>query len=328
MKRFLSFDLWPLALAAVLAGCQQDGAQDDAWRSGKPVRLTVSSGAIASVEHGGATRAADGQYTASTGFSGGEQVTVWMKDASSTASAVYDVGSPDAGKKSAVTVASGSTELEYPAEGSVTLYGVYPSGSTASHVVRCDQTSTTSGNANYKASDLMYARTTVAQSQQDDAQELVFNHQLVKLKVTVNKAADIGQVTAVTLNGVKRKVPVTVSESALTLGTATAAVSGDADYSSTAATNNSIQLGKSETASAAEATYTYVCLFPPQSWADTEFLTVTTDAGSAVFTASHSFTGGREYSVTLSVDDRTLSAKASIGNWTSGGAIPVTIVEN
>lgn len=301
MKRLRTFYLLPLALAAVLTGCSS--SDDESVPAPRPVRLTVSSGSMAE------TRAADGLYTASTGFSGGEAVRIYMKDAGDARSAVYDVGSPTDGK-SPLTVSTGQTALEYPEEGDVTLYGIYPAASETAHVVRRDQTSTTDGNANYRLSDLMYAVIAVPQAQQEEPQELTFNHQLVKLKVIVNKAADLHQVTGLTLGNVLRKVPVTaVSGSGITLGTAVAAATSDPDYSTDAAVNNSILLGAEETASDVAETYTYVCVFPAQAWASTTtFLTVDVDDDQIAFSANKSFVGGTTYVATLNIDASMLSA--------------------
>ena len=295
MKRFHNFSLLPLALAAVLAGCSHadDDAVDHAGSHGLPVLLSASS---AQVAQAGATRAADGQYTAATGFNGGEKVAVFM-EGGTTASAVYDVGAPDDAKKSLLSVSSGQTGLEYPVSGDVKIYAVYPSTSTTSHVVRHDQTSTTDGNARYRQSDLMYASAvTVTPSQQGTQQELAFTHQLAKLKVVVKKGLDVGQVTAVTLGNVQRKCGVTVSANGITLGTATAAVSGDDDYSPTAATNNSILMGAVEDASDDPETYTYCCVLPAQSWTPQNpgTVTVTADGRDATYLITTPLTYGQE----------------------------------
>ena len=60
-----------------LTGCQADKADDPRQDGLVPVTLTASQGSILSIS-GGMTRAADGLYSASSGFSGTESVRVFM----------------------------------------------------------------------------------------------------------------------------------------------------------------------------------------------------------------------------------------------------------
>ena len=282
-----------MLLATVMAACSADQDSETAGCRNE-LRLSASSSALVMP-----TRASDGLY-AST-FSGGEQVRVWLRGSGDAVGALFSVGAPQDGKSPLTAVAA---SLSYPAE-DVTVYAVYPSGSDTRHVVRRDQRNTAAaaaGDAAYKASDLMYARVTVAQGAQAATQHLLFEHRLVKLKVVLTKDAGVGQVRSVTLNNVLRRVPVTVAATGITVGTAVAAQSGDADYSSTAATNNSILLGGEEAASDAEQTYTYCCVLPAQSWTDAAFLTVVTDTETIVYKTTKALAAGNEYTVALTVE--------------------------
>ena len=166
-----------------LTGCQTDKADDPRQDGLVPVTLTASQGSILSIS-GGMTRATDGLYSATSGFTGTESVRVFMN--SSSSSSDYTVGSPTAGVSS---LTGGS--LYYPPSGSISLFAIYPAASASSHTVTYDQTS----DDNYKASDLMYATKAVDQADKANAQNLEFAHQLIKLKLNINKGAGITSVT-------------------------------------------------------------------------------------------------------------------------------------
>ena len=99
-----------------LTGCQADKADDPRQDGLVPVTLTASQGSILSIS-GGMTRAADGLYSASSGFSGTESVRVFMNSSSSYSD--YTVGSPTAGGSS---LTGGS--LYYPPSGDLPLFPV------------------------------------------------------------------------------------------------------------------------------------------------------------------------------------------------------------
>ena len=278
-----------------LAGCTVDEFSEHDGQI--PVRLSVSQEATV-------TRAADGLYTASTGFSGSENVEVYVN--SSDKHATFTVGTPDA-----TTHQSSLTgTLYYPTLNDVNLFAVYPSASTSSHTVKYDQTSAD----NYKLSDLMYAKKTVTQDDKEDTQNLEFSHQLVKLKVIIKKAADVSQVTQVKMVNVKRTVSVTPGTSSMTVGTATATPSGNADYYSS--DNNSILISGSESSSTSAQTYTYACVFPAQSWSGNDFIEVTADGKALACQLTRSeWTAGAEYTLTINVNAAALGTTVSITDW-------------
>ncbi len=289
-KSWLCFFL-PLAVSAMLTGCSNADELNIGYahsKNGRVVRLAVTT-------QGAGSRAADGQYTASTGFNGGEKMKVFMKASSSVQNSDYVVGNPVNGR-SALTVDNGSEALLYPITGSAKIYALYPSTSTTSHVVRHDQRSTDDGNGGYRQSDLMFASAiTVSQDDMTEEQSMAFQHQLVKFKLEIHKSANVSQVQSVTLGNVKRKCSVTVSDTGITLGESTAAVSGDADYSADQTKNNSILMGAEEASSTNDETYTYVCLLPAQNWSDSNpgKLTVKADGKEHVYDITRSVTGGQ-----------------------------------
>ena len=283
--------------------------------------LTLTATADSTVGTALVTRAADGLYTATTGFDGTERVEVWMD--SRTGGAAYSVGVPDGEKKSALTLVDGETGLYFPSStaGTVTIYGVYPAASAASHTVAYDQTAA----AGYKASDLMYARTTALWNTSAEKYalrpNLPFEHQLVKLKLTIVKSADVKRLTSVRMLGVKRMLSVTPATDVMTLGTPESATDGHGDE---------ILINGAETASDAEETYTCCCVFPAQAWGSgntaADFIAVTADGGTEATTGTavyqlrrDDWMPGHEYTLTLSLNPYTLRLTSTITNWTDNG---------
>ena len=260
-----------------LTGCQADKADDPRQDGLVPVTLTASQGSILSIS-GGMTRAADGLYSASSGFSGTESVRVFMNSSSSYSD--YTVGSPTAGVSS---LTGGS--LYYPPSGSISLFAIYPAASASSHTVTYDQTS----DDNYKASDLMYATKAVDQADKANAQNLEFAHQLVKLKLNIIKGAGITEVTEVKMKNVKRTVSVAPTTSSAGIGSATSTDDENGD--------NILIFSGSNTSS---ETQTYACVFPAQAWNNTDFITVTADSKTVTYQLNRSeWTAGAEYELTF-----------------------------
>ena len=260
-----------------LTGCQADKADDPRQDGLVPVTLTASQGSILSIS-GGMTRAADGLYSATSGFTGTESVRVFMN--SSSSSSDYTVGSPTAGVSS---LTGGS--LYYPPSGSISLFAIYPAASASSHTVTYDQTS----DDNYKASDLMYATKAVDQADKANAQNLVFAHQLVKLKLNIIKGAGITEVTEVKMKNVKRTVSVAPTTSSAGIGSATSTDDENGD--------NILIFSGSNTSS---ETQTYACVFPAQAWNNTDFITVTADSKTVTYQLNRSeWTAGAEYELTF-----------------------------
>lgn len=276
-----------------LTGCQADKADDPRQDGLVPVTLTASQGSTLSIS-GGMTRAADGLYSASSGFSGTESVRVFMN--SSSSSSDYTVGSPTAGVSS---LTGGS--LYYPPSGSISLFAIYPAASASSHTVTYDQTS----DDNYKASDLMYATKAVDQADKANAQNLEFAHQLVKLKLNIIKGAGITSVTEVKMKNVKRTVSVAPTTSSAGVGSAESSTDGNGDE---------ILIFSGSSTSDSQ---TYACVFPAQAWNNTDFITVTADSKTVTYQLDRSeWTAGAEYELTFHLNAVALSTIISITGWT------------
>lgn len=306
--------IFSVAALLLMGSCaEQSDMQQTNINKDMPLSLTASGGTAPSM------RAATNLYQASTGFDGNEQVKVYMDDyAENIKSALFDVGTPYASGSlmmSDLTLHSGEQTIYYPTwpNGSVGLYGVYPSTSTAEHTVSYDQTSGTG----YKQSDLMYATIPVSWTTLEEKYtlkpNLSFQHQLVKLKVTILKYPNVGQLQEVKLHNVKRSVGVTaISETAMTLGDATSATDGDGDY---------ILISGDETASDELETYEYACVFPAQEWKSDDgnvidFLTVKADGGESVYQLQKEFLGGYEYSLVITLNGTMLNTTSTISDWT------------
>lgn len=276
-----------------LTGCQADKTDDPRQDGLVPVTLTASQGSILSIS-GGMTRATDGLYSATSGFSGEETVRVFLNNSSSSSD--YTMGSPTAGVSS---LTGGS--LYYPPSGDITLFAVYPAASASSHTVAYDQTS----DDNYKASDLMYATKAVDQANKAAAQNLEFAHQLVKLKLNIIKGAGITSVTEVKMKNVKRTVSVAPTTSSAGIGSATSTGDENGD--------NILIFSGSNTSS---ETQTYVCVFPAQAWNNTDFITVTADEKTVTYQLNRSeWTAGAEYELTFHLNAVALSTIISITGW-------------
>jgi hypothetical protein len=306
--------------ATLLAGCSETIDLLNNGSDNVDVQLTATSGTGIAL-----TRAADGIYESTTGFDGGEHVQVYMKDATTTTDALYTVGSPQKDNSTGVMksdLTAAATPMRYPAgpSGSVSLYAVYPATSTSTHTVAHDQIA----DANYKQSDLMYGApldgngniTAVSWSSLTDKAalattsmpNLVFRHQLIKLKVVLVKAPDVKQVTQVKMLNVKRSVSVTPSETALALGAPTTAAD---------ALGDEILIGGSESATTDQAkTYIYCCVFPAQAWDDEDFLAITADSYTTTYRLKRdSWAMGNEYTVTINLNELALGSTIDIGEW-------------
>lgn len=312
--------LMTLAVLLLLASCsEQSDMQQTAVDTNAPVTLTASSGTAPLM------RAADNLYNASTGFDGGEEAQVYMANSggTQTGTAKFSIGAPEAVgalKQSTLTLADGESPIYYPSgpSGNVTLYGIYPAASISSHTVSYDQTS----DANYKSSDLMYAKIPVSWSTLAEKYalkpNLPFQHQLVKLKVTIVKMEDVWHLEKVTMNNVKRSVTVAPTYTSAGLGSAASATGESGD----GANEDAILISSGETASTVPETkvFTYACVYPAQTWNDgdenaVDFLTVNADGGVAKYKLKKTFQPGYEYTLTVYLNALAVGATVTIDGW-------------
>ena len=337
--------LMTLAVLLLLtSGSEQSDMQQTAIDTNAPVSLTASSGTAPLM------RAADNLYNASTGFDGGEKAQVYMANSggTQTGTAKFSIGAPEAVgalKQSTLTLADGESPIYYPSgpSGNVTLYGIYPAASISSHTVSYDQTL----DANYKSSDLMYAKIPVSWSTLAEKYalkpNLPFQHQLVKLKVTIVKMEDVWHLEKVTMNNVKRSVTVAPTYTSAGLGSAASATGESGE----GANEDAILISSGEIASTGPETkvFTYACVYPAQTWNDgdenaVDFLTVKADGGVAKYKLKKTFQPGYEYTLTVYLNALAVGATVTIDNWgdatdcvvnpttTNGGTLKVAPVDD
>ena len=251
------------------------------------------------------TRAADGLYTAATGFDGDgtEQVRVFFNSTSSD----FPVGRKD---NSGVSTLHGG-KLYYPVatRGIEPLYAVCPAASAEQymHTVLYDQTT----EENYKKSDLMYATTTVnlAENRQTSVHKLTFQHQMVKLKVIITKSSDIQQVTRVVVKNVYRCVPIVPKSTELQ----------QIDPVSVEDQDNILVFSGEQTDDEA---HTYCVLFPAQAWDYENFLEVTGDGRTISYRLTKDdWMPGHEYTMRVDVTAAYLGMSVIIADWQEDGTL-------
>ncbi len=200
------------------------------------------------------------------------------------------------------------------------IHAYYPSShrqDATTFSVQTDQT----GDANYKASDLMYATTSVTKTAAATVTgSLTFSHRMAKIIVTAT--ADTGKgVSAVT------KVRIIGGYRTATIATPlSCAMKTDDGFSNQLSTSSAITLYDNSTGA---ASVSCAGLIPPQTIAaGTAFLEVTVNtAGGLTGTATYSISAGGKtlatgnaYTCTLSINLSSIGTTTDITNWGNGGS--------
>lgn len=251
---------------------------------GTPVSLFVE---------GIATKAAtDLQATA---FSGGEKVGVFVTsgETSVTANNCHTVASDK-------TTLTPTTQIVYPAE-AVNIYAYAPYNAEATTTLPFAVNTDQSVDANYIASDLLYAsKEDVTAS--SNAVGLTFTHKMSKviLKVKAN--------SAITLNG----DPVTLKNVATTVSLDLAS-----GVATTTTATDDVVVGAPSAACAA--------LIAPHTFDAGEFVTV--GGYTASFSTDFTFEAGKVYTFNVTIDKAATISVASITDWTTGTGQDITIVD-
>lgn len=204
------------------------------------------------------------------------------------------------------------------------IHAYYPSThmqNATTFSVQTDQT----GDANYKASDLMYANTSVTKTAAATVTgSLTFSHRMAKIIVTAT--ADTGKgVSAVT------KVRIIGGYRTATISTPlSCTMKTDDGFSNQLSTSSAITLYDNSTGA---ASVSCAGLIPPQTIAaGTAFLEVTVKtAGDLTGTATYSIPAGGKtlatgnaYTCTLSVNLAAIGVTTAITNWGNGGSTNAT----
>ena len=267
---------------------------------------------------GAATRTTSTTLLASQ-FASGDQIYCYFPSnvtVGSTSSACNTTFTKDANGN---TATAATTPYMNSGITTATFHAYYPStvtNATTTFSVNLDQT----GDADYKASDLMYATETVTKTTADYVTgNLSFTHQMSKILVTAT--ADTGKgvtaVTGVRLIGGKRTCTIANGQPN-TSGTYSNALSN--------ASGNGIKLYDNSTGA---ATVSCAGIIPPQTIAaNTAFLevTVTTDGGLtgtatyAIPSGGKTFETGNAYTLTITVNLASIGVTTAISGWGNGGS--------
>ena len=264
----------------LLAGCSADEALDEGGRT----PISFGNTVVQTVETRAATNLNEGFLTK------GEAVTVKISKTGIGSYTDYTyVASNDEGQMTL----RGSTTPYYPGDGSnVDIRAYYPSTAGESFTVSSDQTT----DANYKASDLMFASVS-DQARSTSAINLAFAHQMAKIIVntTAAEGSDI-TITGITLKNIKPTV--TFTPAAADVANVVGAASGEAvDITMT---NNG------------------AALIPAQA-VNGNFLVITTSAGNATYSLTKTFAAGHQYTINLTVSSAEIGTTTAITGWSDGG---------
>ena len=282
------------AAALTMVACSNDESESNAVAQSDAISFT------AGMANDGVTRA--GVTIQGAAFAAGEDVKIEVTPSGgSMTSAIYTTAAASDGKN-ALSVKAGSTAFTWPANGTIAIKAFYPSSvtsTTENFTVNVDQ----STEANYKASDLMYATPIDAQAKQAGAVGLTFNHALTKIIVNLTAG------TGVTADDI---AACTVTLSAKKTAAITSGVAGDASGDAT-----TITMGTGANNAA---------IIVPQSYAaDANFITVTTAGNHAKtfqLSTAKEFTAGKVYTYNLTVNMAEITMQSTtISEWTPEDAI-------
>ena len=266
--------------AIVFAACTQ---LENPMKSDVPVSLSYST--VEAAETKAAQNLNEGT------FASGESVKVRISNTGVGEWTDYTFTTGSAG-----ALSPASTVPYYPAgEQNIDIVAYYPATAGASFSVAADQTT----DANYKASDLMFASVT-NQAKQEAAVALAFTHKMVKLKVNITAGSGVSSITSVSILNVKPTV---------TFDQATGAVgSASGDATTIAMSNNG------------------AAVIPAQT-INGNLLSIVTDKGTATYSvADKAFAAGRLYTLNITVNLRAVGATTEISGWTSEGTVTVNPV--
>ena len=309
MMRKTAFIYLPI-LATMLTGCMVEvidtsPKKEDIGLTAGPVPISLTT-AVEVQQEGNDDGSKTGTRTTSTAlqstqFAQGEQIYVYFPThvtvgtTTSASSTTYTTTDANGATAPATQPYMNSNIQE------ADIHAYYPSShrqSTESFSVLADQTS----DDNYKASDLMYATTSVTKTAAATVTgSLTFSHRMAKIIVTAT--ADTGKgVSAVT------KVRIIGGYRTATIATPlSCAMKTDDGFSNQLSTSSAITLYDNATG---EASVSCAGLIPPQTIAaGTAFLEVTVKtAGDLTGTATYSlpaaktFASGNAYTCTLSIN--------------------------
>ena len=285
-----------IAAAILLTACDDTTGEGLSVRSLETIRLTANVNSENEM-----TRASSGDNLQNTQFASGKQIFVEAYETGQTTaytSGIYTTGN-------AGTLTGG---LYYPANNSaVDLCAYYPSSITSASTafsVSNDQRT----EANYQASDLMYA-TKLTNKSSNATHNLMFNHALTKIVVNIEPGDGMTNVdittypavTAVKINNTLLGATLSISAGVITASRVTTGSATDINITGTGLSN--------------------VGVIVPQTVAAGTFITVTYNSEDYTYAlpADKTFVGGKVYTYTLTLNARELDLiETEITDWMSG----------
>ena len=284
MKKVIRNTLIVLGIAA-LSACTMD--EMDSGFDKVPVEFSVVDSAAAQM-----TRATSSITT----FNSGETVKVYVKPNGASNYTGYDYTTAAAGNAPSLTAPS--TPPYFPAGSSTTVqaYAYYPSTAGTTFSVSTNQTT----DANYKASDLMYASNRTITKGSTTGTALAMSHKMAQLKLVVAAASGSGlSISNVKVNA-KYQVSFTASSGAATL------------------------TGSATDITALTAAGTGYILIPPQAINGiTVKVTASSQTATYTFTSTNSLEAGKSYTMNLTVGLNDVGVTTSISTWTGSGTVTV-----
>jgi hypothetical protein len=290
-----------LIMAAIVAACTKDATGEEVRITEAddmvPVTFTVSNRHIIDYF----TRSAASIVT----FEEDEKVRVMIKPLGSTEDySQFDFTAHEAAQGTKLDAPTPPPYFPAGDNSKVEAYAYYPYDATTTFTVQDDQTA----DADYKASDLMFAANRIVTKKVDDGNNvLTMDHLMAQLKITAN--AQVGTGLVINSVTVLAKKGVTFTPQGETVSTTIPASTG--------------------IVTALKAAGTGYIVIPPQE-IEGLTITVTTGGGTAaetatyVFSSESSFQAGLSYGINLTVTPEHLGRTSFINEWNGTNSVNVT----
>lgn len=302
MKKFIFL----VAAAIAMVSCSNDEMENGSVQESKTISLTASINSGEDV-----TRAKSGDNLQNQLFVSGK--TIFVEAYETGAANPYTSGIYTTGEAGALTGG-----LYYPANnGAIDICAYYPSDITRTateFAVSTDQSS----EANYQASDLMYA-TKLTEKSSGTTHGLTFNHALTKIVVNITLGAGmqtplanpLPQVTAVKINNTVPTAALTIDGGVITAAKKAAVEVADISIMGTGLDNMGI-------------------IVPQSVAAENDFITLTYNGAQYTYklASTTDFMAGYVYTYSLTLTARGLELQATtITNWVpqTGGSQNIRI---
>lgn len=322
------------AAALALAACSND---ENLNQNNGPVEIRLSSGIEVQTR---ATHNLDKQ------LADGEEVHVWVDDAGTSVSPLYEnnlltkSGGEDGTLSGGTTMyfpQTGNNVNIYALHGNMTLTGnTFPENTPLTHTVAADQRSSiTTAGQGYQGSDLVYAKSTdVTRNGVPTTVELNFHHLLSKIEVVLIEGDGDGDfldnISTLQVLGTKLNADFTLTKAGAAYGKNTENQDGIEVTASGDPTPISLDTGVSDaSAEAANQVLNEAIIVPQEIAANTPFIKITLaqngEQGS-VFTynleKATTFESGKKYRYVITVRETELKVTSSIEPWINGSTTP------